>query len=519
MATQNTPVRRVEGGGDLVPGGASIEALSNVPRDLALIKMDNDSMIAMAAARPRDYGEIIKDIKSQLQNFKSFAVNARYAKPVGKMDKCPACGAETRYRDNCPRCNAKVPQKYATGLSIRAAEALACAYKYNRIDSESVDETEDKTRLTVSFVDYQTGRVVRDSTLVSKTYKTRAGDTKRYDDDRFYGVVLKAKKAVMIRDNIMKMVPPGMRSELEVCVEEQLAGFLDENTVKAIVANFSQKGVSPEMLEVHFGKRLSNFNKEDRALLASIWTSLQDGETSVEDIFGGGGDSPSATGEAVKDLPEKLAAARKAGGVEPQTKTPAAKPSKQAPQGKAAPVTPKVPPPPPPVEDVTQEIQEPEPQGEPQDSGKPNPLAPDPTVQLPVETPYEPAGEPEPETGPEHHDEPGDAAGDDSASPDGLFGGLLDAQPEAEPEEDMEKELRAECYKQLRATINKIMHKGNAKGSKVVSQVLGANGLLPKALAETGTRNIAGPDQYSLDAMNALAQKLEEILAWVDEQK
>jgi hypothetical protein len=266
-----------------------IDAVANLPRDIAIIKMDNDSMIAMAAARPRDYGEIVEEIKNQLSHFKSFAVSAMYAKPVGKMDKCPSCGAQTFYKDRCPGCGAEVPQKIARGLSIRAAEALAVAYKYNRIDVEPEDiEGGEKVRLTCSFVDYQTGRVVRDSIIVSKSYKTRNGQTQRIPDDRFYDVVLKAKKSILIRDCIMKMIPPGMRSELETCVEEQLAQFLDENTVTAIVANFSQKNVSPEMLERYFGKRLNSLTKDDRLTLASMWTGLKDGETTVDELFGSG---------------------------------------------------------------------------------------------------------------------------------------------------------------------------------------------------------------------------------------
>lgn len=522
-APQNVNVRRAApdhpSQGEIVPGGANMESLANIPRDLAIIKMDNDSMLAMAAARPRDYGEIVKDIKNQLASFKSFAVNARYAKPVGKYDKCPTCKADTFYRDNCPGCGKPVPQKFATGLSIRAAEALAVSYRYNRIDSEAEDIDDVKTRLTVSFVDYQTGRVVRDSAVVSKEYKTRKGEIKVYDDDRFYGVVLKAKKSIMIRDAIMKMVPPGMRSELEVCVQEQLASFLDDNTVKAIVANFSQKNVTPEMLENHFGKRLDAFTKDDRALLASIWTSLEDGETTVEDIFGSPDTPKGSQAAAAEKVAQQAAGARKAAvgqGQAPAKTAPAAKavepPAKQAPQGTAAPAKPVTTP-----QKPVQQKPEPEAPAEPGlvdadgigviDATSSDPLAPDPNVKMPEKEPEEALGAIPPSEG---------TADDASGQPEqamqaepGLLDGLV--EPESAPEPDMEAELRQEAFTQIKAACSKINQMASARGAKVFTEIMGNGGKLITAMNETGTRGMKSADQYSLDAMNGLLQRLTDI--------
>jgi hypothetical protein len=269
------------------PEGAQVEALTNLPEGLAIIKMDNDSMIAMAKASPRDYTAIVEDIKAQLRAFRPFAEQAMYAKPVGVSEVCP-CGAENRkYAKQCPVCHQKIPQKIARGLSIRAAEALAVSYKYNRIDStvEDIDDG-DKVRLTVSFVDYQTGRVVRDSTVVSKMMRRYDGSTSRIPDDRFYSVVVKAKRSIVLRDCIMKMIPPGLRGELELCVSEQLNKLLTPETVKKLVASFASKKVTVEMLEGAIGKKLAAFDQDDKATLAGFWNSLETGEATVAELFG-----------------------------------------------------------------------------------------------------------------------------------------------------------------------------------------------------------------------------------------
>jgi len=229
----------------------------------------------------------LDDIKAQLRTYRTFASTAMYAKPVGRMEKCPACGSDnSSYKDTCWKCHKPIPQKIARGLSIRAAEAIAAAYKYNRIETSIEDIDAQKVRISASFIDLHDGRIWRDSVVLSKMMRRRDGTLYQIPDDRFYGVIAQAKKSILVRECINRMVPPGLRSELEACVEEQLDSYLDEKTVQNIVARFSTKNVSPEMLEKLLGKRLTALTKEDRRTLLGAWNSLEDGETTVAELFG-----------------------------------------------------------------------------------------------------------------------------------------------------------------------------------------------------------------------------------------
>ncbi len=108
----------------------------------------------------------------------------------------------------------------------------------------------------------------------------------RHSDDRFYNVVVKAEASKRIRECILRMVPPGLRSELVLCVDEQLDAFLDDSTVDKIVAEFSKRAVTLEMIERLLGKRRDSFTNDDRASLLGVWNAIKDGETTIAEAFG-----------------------------------------------------------------------------------------------------------------------------------------------------------------------------------------------------------------------------------------
>jgi hypothetical protein len=268
-----------------------VDAIASLPRDLAIIKMENDQIFSLAASHPRDYGEVLADIRSQLQTFKSFAQSAMYAKPVGGG-------------------------KHARGLSIRAAEALAAAYKFNRVRVDVEEVNRDAVKVEATFVDYATGRVWQDAGMVSKNYKRKGGGTARWDDDRFYGVVVKAEASRRVREVILRCVPPGLRAELENVANEEMDKFLDESTTQKIVAQFSTKGVTQEMLEENLGKRSTDWNQEDRRTLLGLWNGIDQGEMTVAQAFG---KDQSPLKDHAQDLANELGARM---GAEPEAPKP-----------------------------------------------------------------------------------------------------------------------------------------------------------------------------------------------------
>ena len=237
-----------------------------IPADIALLKLENETIQSLAAARPRDHHTIKAELIEQLEAYPSFAATAIYSKPVG--------------RDQGGL------MKYARGLSIRAAEAIAEAYGFNRVRCDVTPVDDNTVKVEATFTDYQKGRIWQSAGLVSKFYRSRGGKMTRIPDDRFYGVTVKAEESRRIREVILRSVPPGLRSELQELAEGVIDSLLDENTVEKIVGQFSGRGVSEAVLEEYVGRtRSAGWTQQDRINLLGVWNAIEDGESTVSEVF------------------------------------------------------------------------------------------------------------------------------------------------------------------------------------------------------------------------------------------
>lgn len=288
MAAATAP-RTERGNGNESPLGDLLNKDTNWNSrpELMQLKMENEVIMAECRLHPRDFDSIKADILEQLQAFPELATDAIYEKPVGKD-------------------NQTGQQKFVRGLSIRAAEALAEAYGYNRIRSDVSEIDADKVKVEATFTDYQKGRVWQDAGILSKTYKDRFGKPARWNDDRFYNVVVKAEVSKRIREVIMRSVNTGLKAWFESKCEEISAGLLDDKTIEKIVAQYQTKSVTVEALETLIGRpRSMGWTQVDRQRLLAIWTAIKDGETTIAEVFA---DKPA------KELPNPTKQAPDVGG-------------------------------------------------------------------------------------------------------------------------------------------------------------------------------------------------------------
>jgi len=253
----------------------------------SLIKVENDTMIAMAQTRPRSNRAVISELIDQIDAYPSFAESVVYAKPIGT--------------DNNGR------MQYARGLSIRAAEAIAAAWGNNEIIQKVETIDDDHVRVVAIFKDLQTVRIWKDEGIVSKWYKTRGGKMAKHNDDRFFNIVVKAELSKRVREAIIRSVPPGLRSELQSVAEARVARLLSNETIEKIVQAFGGIGVSLVQLENLIDKPLSKgWTVDDRVTLQGVFTAIKDGETTIAEAFGAKQAKPDATTEAItKALSEK----------------------------------------------------------------------------------------------------------------------------------------------------------------------------------------------------------------------
>lgn len=258
----------------------------NMRPEVVQMRLENETMMAECRLRPRDFEKIKKELVAQLDAFPDLATDAIYRKPVGRD---PDSGQ----------------QKFATGLSIRSAESLAEAYGYNRIRSDVSEIDSDKVKVEATFTDFQRGRIWQDAGILSKTYKGRDGSKQRFNDDRFYNVIVKAEVSKRVREVICRSVNAGLKAWFESECERRADSLLDDKTIDRIVAQYQAKNVTLEMLETLVGRpRQMGWTQADRQTLLGIWNALKDNETSVAEVFGdkGGPKLPTPT-KAAPSLP------------------------------------------------------------------------------------------------------------------------------------------------------------------------------------------------------------------------
>lgn len=279
---------------------SQVKSIANLPPNLAILKMENDAIQSMAAARPRNYEEIKGELLATLKEFPEFADVAIYSKPVGQVAdiKC-ACGHQyeapiAKSAPNkdyaCTRCatqnkipkDARPRQKFARGLSIRAAEALSEAYGFNRTRGDVMPQPDGTVKIEAIFCDYQKARIWQDAGIVSPF--TKWGKT---DDDRFHNTIVKAEKSKLIREVIVRSVNAGLKAWFYAECDKAQTPLLTEDKINTILTAFGKFGVTQSMLEDLLGKtRAEGWNEEDKKNLSGVHAGLKNGEQTIADVFG-----------------------------------------------------------------------------------------------------------------------------------------------------------------------------------------------------------------------------------------
>lgn len=256
-AADNTP--------DLVDAAVrETEARMMASPELLQMRMDNESIITECRLRPRNMEAMKRELSEQLEAFPELADKAIYNKPIADG-------------------------KYATDLSIKAAETLAEVYGYNRVQVIVSPVDADSVAVEASFIDYQHGRVWRDKGILSKfrtVAKAKGGGQKRIAEDRFNSVDVKAEASRRAREAILRCINAGLKAWFfNECKKVQQKTLTPEK-VQEIVGVFLTKGVGLEDLEKLVGKpRAMGWTGEDRAALMNTWNAIKDGETTISQII------------------------------------------------------------------------------------------------------------------------------------------------------------------------------------------------------------------------------------------
>lgn len=291
-----------------------------LPPEMLMMKMENEHIMTVAMAKPRDYKDVKRGLKSSLDEFPAAAGGYIYSKPVGKeCEVTCSCGhvftlPKVTRDDVCPRCDKwdhqgnhirSVP-KFIRGLSIRAAEGIRVEYGFNRV-STTIQQLDDaRYKVMAIFVDYCAGNVTIDERISTMYYKGRGGSMQKTDEGRYFNITIEADKAKARRNVILQSVPGILRSFLFDYCEKKIDGLLDDKTVDKMVGNFAGKSVLIEDLEAIIGRsKAEGWTKDDRRNLMGLWTALEQDETSAAEIIKEAREAAQGSAEKPPKLPNQ----------------------------------------------------------------------------------------------------------------------------------------------------------------------------------------------------------------------
>lgn len=244
--------------------------------ELLQMRMENETIMAECRAVPRSLAECKAKLDDLLTTFPEFAEDAVYRRPVGADDRGQ--------------------QKIAEGLSIRAAEALAEAYGYNRVRGDVTRLDANTVKVDATFTDFATGRIWQEGRLVSQI-ATRKGDKGggqyRIDEQRFADVVVGAAKSKAIREVILRSVSPALKAWFTARCAEIVSQLLTEDKITEIFRGFNRLGITPPIVEKLVGRPQNmGWTNEDKIALTRFYAALKNGETTVDQLLEAVGEGP-----------------------------------------------------------------------------------------------------------------------------------------------------------------------------------------------------------------------------------
>lgn len=287
---------------------AQAQAIANLPQDVMLLKMENESIMAVARAAPRDPMKIVAQLQQLIDAYPAAADDAIYSKPVGTVMEI-TCECGIRYeanikwvqrkpvadREPCPQCGEWKPKKqesikkYAEGLSARAAESIRSIYGYTRLATTTEIQEDGKAKITGVLVDYAAGNITSDERIVSPFYRTRDGQMQRIAEDRFLNLTVKSEISKLRRDVILLNTPNIVKACFRDACEQKIRGLISDEVIEQkIIPAFAAFGITPAQLDLIIGRpHALGWKEEDRLACRKILTALKNEETTARELLDG----------------------------------------------------------------------------------------------------------------------------------------------------------------------------------------------------------------------------------------
>lgn len=219
--------------------------------------------IQMAKMFPRDMAEVNTLVTQEFENF-ALANKAMYKFPRGGKD--------------------------ITGLSIRAAEALARSYGNMNFGFKILEQDEESTNVVAFSWDKQRNVRVEREMRIQHFIKKKDGSTLKKEDPRDLLEHVNSWAQRGVRSTILEIVPKGLQDRAESIIKGTLergpANIPHAEQINHLVVAFSKVGVPKEYIEKYLSHPVAAMTPQEKVDLIGIYNSIRDRQAKVSDFFG-----------------------------------------------------------------------------------------------------------------------------------------------------------------------------------------------------------------------------------------
>lgn len=226
----------------------------------AINRAEVDMQITTAKKYPRDTTVALASSIAMVTRSKKSALKCIYCRPVGRN-----------------KFSGKMD--FATGVSIRAMEALYYNWKNLRIGSLLIGEQEGKMIVRGTCFDLENNVMVTKE--ASKSVSTYSENQK--------AVTAQALASIAIRNATEGSIPEFFRDELLDAAKEKVAGStpeeLKENYKKLLVGFIKMGATEKQVKELGEIETLDDLDSENLSFLVGVRNFLSDHEENIPDVF------------------------------------------------------------------------------------------------------------------------------------------------------------------------------------------------------------------------------------------
>lgn len=200
-----------------------------------------------------------------------------------------------------------------TGLSIRAAEAMAMAWGNIDFGLRELDQKNGESTVEAFAWDLETN-VRRSITFRVPHYRDTKRGRQKLEDSRDIYEMVANQGSRRVRACILAVIPRDIQDTVEQQVENTMrANFeITPEYLKNWLAAFAKFGVTKEQLEARIQRRFDTITPAQMMGLVNIYNSLKDGIGKVEDFF----EVAAQTAAKATTLADKAKAAQKTASAE-----------------------------------------------------------------------------------------------------------------------------------------------------------------------------------------------------------